>query len=107
MITESRIGDDVSRFATKKHLCSYAGVVPKANNSGEFISEHNHVKQGDIVLKYALTCAVRGAILANNITSDSNEADQTQQTTGQESFTKVNPDDSDSSKSKVAYNEPS
>jgi Transposase IS116/IS110/IS902 family len=33
---KSRIGDDVSRFATKKHLCSYAGVVPKANNSGEY-----------------------------------------------------------------------
>jgi hypothetical protein len=29
------------------------------------ISEHNHVKPADIVLKYALTCAVRGAILAN------------------------------------------
>lgn len=66
---KSRIGDDVSRFATKKHLCSYAGVVPKANNSGEYISEHNHVKQGDIVLKYALTCAVRGAILANKNSS--------------------------------------
>jgi transposase len=61
---KSSIGDDVSRFTTKKHLCSYAGVVPKANNSGEYISEH-HIKQGDIVLKYALTCAVRGAILAN------------------------------------------
>ena len=66
---KSRIGDDVSRFATKKHLCSYAGVVPKANNSGEYISEHNHVKQGDIILKYALTCAVRGAILANKNSS--------------------------------------
>jgi transposase len=52
---KSRIGDDVSRFATKKHLCSYVGVVPKANNSAEYISEHNHVKQGDKVLKYALT----------------------------------------------------
>ena len=66
---KSRIGDDVSRFATKKHLCSYAGVVPKANNSGEYISKHNHVKQGDIVLKYALTCAVRGAVLANKNSS--------------------------------------
>ena len=31
--------------------------------------EHNHVKHGDIVLKYALTCAVRGAILANKNSS--------------------------------------
>jgi hypothetical protein len=43
--------------------------VPKANNSGEYVSEHNHVRQGDIVLKYALTCAVRGAVLANKNSS--------------------------------------
>jgi hypothetical protein len=43
--------------------------TPKGNNSGEYITEHNHVKQGDIVLKYALTCAVRGAILANKNSS--------------------------------------
>lgn len=68
-VTKARIGDDVSRFPTKKHLCSYAGVVPGANNSGEYESKHNRVKRGDMMLKYALTCAVRGAVSANKDTS--------------------------------------
>lgn len=57
---KARIGD-ISRFPTKKHLSSYAGVVPSANNSGDYVSQHNHVKHGDAILKYALTCAVSGA----------------------------------------------
>lgn len=61
---KSRIGDDGSRFPTKKHLCSYAGVVPGADNIGERDSHHEHVKHGDVILKYALTCAVRGAVRA-------------------------------------------
>jgi hypothetical protein len=61
---KARIGDDASRFPTKKHLCSYAGVVPGADNSGERTSEHGHVKHGDAILKYALTCAVSGAVKA-------------------------------------------
>ncbi|MDH2900742.1 MAG: IS110 family transposase [archaeon] len=61
---KSRVGDDATRFATKKHLCSYAGVVPGADNSGESESEHEHVKHGDVILKYALTCAARGAVKA-------------------------------------------
>lgn len=61
---KARIGDAM-RFPSKRHLCSYAGVVPKAKNSGEYVSEHAHVKHGDTVLKYALTCAVRGAANAN------------------------------------------
>ena len=36
---KARIGD-ASRFPTKKHLCSYAGVVPGADNSGERESHH-------------------------------------------------------------------
>ena len=60
---KARIGD-ASRFPTKKHLCSYAGVVPGADNSGERESHHEHVKHGDVILKYALTCAVSGAVKA-------------------------------------------
>jgi transposase len=60
---KARVGD-ASRFPTKKQLCSYAGVVPAANNSGDYVSQHNRVKHGDAVLKYALTCAVRGAVRA-------------------------------------------
>jgi transposase len=60
---KARAGD-ASRFPTKKHFCSYAGVVPKADNSAEHVSEHNHVKHGDDVLKYALTCGANAAARA-------------------------------------------
>ena len=60
---KARVGD-VSRFPTKKQLCSYKGVVPSANNSGQYVSQHGRVKHGDAVLKYALTCAVMGAVRA-------------------------------------------
>jgi transposase len=60
---KARTGD-ASRFPTKKHFCSYAGVVPRADNSGERVSEHRSVKHGDDVLKYALTCGVIGAVRA-------------------------------------------
>jgi hypothetical protein len=61
---KARVGD-ASRFPTKKHFCSYAGVVPKADNTGEHVSEHNHIKHGDDVLKYALTCGVNAAARAS------------------------------------------
>ena len=60
---KARAGD-ASRFPTKKHFGSYAGVVPKADNSAEHVSEHNRVKHGDDVLKYALTCGVNAAARA-------------------------------------------
>jgi transposase len=46
---KSRVGDDAKRFPTKKHLCSYAGVVPGADDSGGHTSEHEHVKRGDSI----------------------------------------------------------
>jgi transposase len=60
---KSRIGE-IGRFPSKKHLCSYSAVVPGASNSGDHISTHNRVKHGDMVMKYALTCALRGAVAA-------------------------------------------
>ena len=60
---KARAGD-ATRFPTKKHFCSYAGVVPKADNSGEHVSQHSRVKHGDDVLKYALTCGVNAAARA-------------------------------------------
>ncbi len=60
---KARIGD-ISRFPTKRRLSSYAGLVPRADNSGDRVSEHRRVKQGDSVLKYAFTCAVQGAVKA-------------------------------------------
>jgi hypothetical protein len=65
---KSRIGD-ISRFPDKKRLCSYAGVVPRASNSGLHVSRHGRVKRGDMVLKYALTCAARGALKTKEVTS--------------------------------------
>lgn len=65
---KARIGE-VERFPSKKHLCSYAGVVPRSDNTGEYVSEHASVKHGDDVLKYALTCAVRGAVKAGASTA--------------------------------------
>ena len=65
---KARIGD-ISRFLTKRHLSSYAGVVPRADNTGERVSEHKHVKHGDDVLKFAFTCAVRGAVSAKTNTA--------------------------------------
>lgn len=66
---KSRVGDDANRFPTKKHLCSYGGVVPGADNSGGRTSEHEHVKRGDPILKYALTCGVRGAVRSRTSTA--------------------------------------
>lgn len=60
---KARVGD-VSRFTTKRHLSSCAGLVPRADNSGGRVSEHRPVKRGDPVLKYAFTCAVKGAVKA-------------------------------------------
>lgn len=57
---------EVRRFPTKKHLYSYAGVVPRTDNSGEKVSLHRHVKRGDSVLKFFLTCAVQGALRAKH-----------------------------------------
>jgi hypothetical protein len=58
---KARIGD-IRRFPDKQKFCSYAGIVPKADNSGEHVSKHNRLKHGDNVLKNALTIAVRGAV---------------------------------------------
>ena len=65
---KARIGD-IKRFPDKKKLCSYAGLVPKSDNSGDYVSNHRHVKHGDDVLKAALTIAARGAAQARTNSS--------------------------------------
>lgn len=60
---------DIRRFATKKQLCSHAGVVPRADNSGERVSLHRSVKKGDAVLKRFLCIAVQGMLRANRDTA--------------------------------------
>jgi transposase len=60
---------DIRRFTTKKQLCSHAGVVPRADNSGEKVSQHRPVKKGDAVLKRFLCIAVQGMLKAKQDTS--------------------------------------
>ncbi|MCI4323936.1 MAG: IS110 family transposase [Thermoplasmata archaeon] len=60
---------EVERFSNKQHLASYAGLVPRADNSGEKVSSHRGVKGGDRVLKAFLCIAVQGLIRTNRDTS--------------------------------------
>jgi transposase len=60
---------DVHRFPEKKSFYSYAGLVPRADNSGEKESKHRHVKRGNAVLKYFLVNAVHGAARATRSNS--------------------------------------
>ena len=60
---------DVRRYPSKRHLCSDAGVVPGAYNSGDKVSEHQHVKSGNTILKYFLCTAALGIIKSNRETN--------------------------------------
>ncbi|MDG7038103.1 MAG: IS110 family transposase [Nitrososphaerota archaeon] len=65
---KARIGE-IGKFSDKTKLESYAGLVPRSANSGEYISKHRHIKHGDDVLKVALTTAARGAMRSRSRTS--------------------------------------
>lgn len=60
---------DIGRYPTKNHLASDAGLVPRADNSGEVVSKHRRVKPGNRVMKYFLMCAVSGMISSKKETS--------------------------------------
>ena len=60
---------DIRRFPTKAQLCSLAGVVPRADNSGAKVSQHRSVKRGDMVLKRFLCIAVQGMLRAKQDTT--------------------------------------
>jgi transposase len=60
---------DIRRFPTKRELASYAGLVPRADNSGGKVSWHRRVKPGDMVLKRFLCNAVMGMQLARQETA--------------------------------------
>ncbi len=60
---------DIRRFESKQALASYAGLVPRADNSGGVVSSHRHVKPGDMVLKRFLCGAVMGMLLARQETA--------------------------------------
>ena len=54
--------DDISRFASKEKLCSYAGLVPSTHGSGERLYHGRIVKQGNKFLRWALTEAAQTSI---------------------------------------------
>ncbi|MGA7922740.1 MAG: transposase [Thermoplasmata archaeon] len=60
---------DIQRFPGKRELASYAGLVPRADNSGGKVSWHRSVKPGDMVLKRFLCGAVMGMQLARQDTA--------------------------------------
>ena len=61
---------DIRRFSDKKHLASYAGLVPRADDSGDAKGQqHRPVKKGNMVLKSFLCTAVRGMLKANQQTA--------------------------------------
>ena len=60
---------DIHRFTTKQKLASYAGLVPRANNSGETVSEHQPVKKGNMVLKSFFCTAVIGMMRSGQTTA--------------------------------------
>ncbi len=60
---------DIHRFPDKQHLASYAGLVPRAGDSGETKGQHGPVKKGNFVLKSFLCTAVRGMIRASQSTA--------------------------------------
>ena len=60
---------DIQRFPSKRELASYAGLVPRADNSGDHVSWHRRVKPGDMVLKHFLCNAVMGMQLARQETA--------------------------------------
>jgi transposase len=60
---------DIHRFATKQKLASYAGLVPRADNSGEKVSEGRSVKKGNMMLKSFLCTAVQGMLKASQETA--------------------------------------
>ncbi|MDG7037478.1 MAG: IS110 family transposase [Nitrososphaerota archaeon] len=61
VVIKARIAE-IGRFSGKTKLESYAGLVPRVDNTGEYISRHRHMKYEDDVLKVTLTTAVKGAI---------------------------------------------
>ncbi|MGI0130038.1 MAG: IS110 family transposase [Thermoplasmata archaeon] len=61
---------DIRRFQDKQHLASYAGLVPKADDSGDTKGQqHRPVKKGNMVLKSFLCTAVKGMLKANQKTA--------------------------------------
>jgi transposase len=60
---------DIHRFPDKQHLASYAGVVPKADNSGTRVGQNRPVKPGNMALKFFLCIAVKSMVTSGQKTA--------------------------------------
>ncbi|EQD77244.1 transposase IS116/IS110/IS902 family protein, partial [mine drainage metagenome] len=60
---------NIKRFPDKQHLASYAGLVPKADNSGDKVSAGRPVKKGNLQLKSFLCTAVKGMLKSGQTTA--------------------------------------
>ncbi len=60
---------NIKRFPDKQHLASYAGLVPRANNSGEHVGEHQPLKTGNTLLKAFLCRATLCMLKAHQETA--------------------------------------
>jgi transposase len=60
---------DIRRFPDKQHLSSYAGLVPRADNSGDHVALRLPVKRGNAVLKSFLCTSLKAMLKANQETA--------------------------------------
>ena len=60
---------DIRRFPDKGHLASYAGLVSKADNSGDRVSEGRPITKGNMMLKSFLCTAVEGMLKSRQQTA--------------------------------------
>lgn len=57
---------DVTRFPDAKHLCSYAGLVPRVSQSGDHMHRGGIHKQGPGALRWIMVVCAHAAVKARN-----------------------------------------
>ena len=65
MVMLTEIGD-VTRFPDAKHLCSYAGLVPRVSQSGNTIHRGSIHKQGPAALRWIMVVCANSAAQVKN-----------------------------------------
>ena len=57
---------DVTRFPDAKHLCSYAGLVPRVSQSGDHMHRGGIHKQGPAALRWIMVVCAHAAVKVRN-----------------------------------------
>jgi transposase len=65
----AEIGDDVTRFANARRLCSWAELTPRHRESDSHVQRGRISKQGSRLLRWAAVEAVSGAVRDTQIAS--------------------------------------